>query len=70
MFRIQEITQKLLEACGEIAGASLEQTTWLRRNLAVKPGPQVDVSVDVEDTTTDQETEGQFLSDTLETWIG
>ena len=38
------MTQKLLEACSEVAGASLEQTTWLRRNLAVKPGPQVDIA--------------------------
>lgn len=25
-----------MESCGSIAGARLEQTTWLRRNLAVK----------------------------------
>ncbi|XP_013389897.1 LOW QUALITY PROTEIN: protein dopey-1-like [Lingula anatina] len=40
---LQDIAQKLLEACSLIAGSSLEQTTWLRRNLAVKPGPQNDV---------------------------
>lgn len=40
---LQDIAQKLLEACSEVAGASLEQTTWLRRNLAVKPGPQMDL---------------------------
>ena len=56
----QEITQKLLEAVGEIAGASLEQTTFFRRNLAVKPGPQIDVTTEVDDTTTDQEAEGMF----------
>ncbi|XP_069103129.1 protein DOP1A-like isoform X2 [Argopecten irradians] len=39
---LQDITQKLLESVGLIAGSSLEQTTWLRRNLAVKPGPQTD----------------------------
>ena len=57
----QEITQKLLEACSEIAGSSLTQTTFFRRNLAVKPGPQVDVTAtEVEDTTTDPEaTEGK-----------
>ncbi|XP_067674328.1 protein dopey-1-like isoform X1 [Haliotis asinina] len=41
---LQEITQKVLEAVGTIAGSSLEQTTWLRRNLAVKPGPQADIT--------------------------
>ncbi|XP_060598596.1 protein dopey-1-like isoform X2 [Ruditapes philippinarum] len=39
---IQEIAQKLLEAVSNIAGSSLEQTTWLRKNYAVKPGPQSD----------------------------
>ncbi|XP_034245297.1 protein dopey-1 homolog isoform X2 [Thrips palmi] len=33
---LQDITTKLVESCGSIAGARLEQTTWLRRNLAVK----------------------------------
>jgi len=45
----------LLEAVSEIAGSSLEQTTFFRRNLAVKPGPQVDVSSEVDDVTTDVE---------------
>lgn len=49
---MKDIAQKLLEACSEIAGASLEQTTWLRRNLAVKPGPQIDI-LDPDDTQTD-----------------
>jgi len=44
-----------LEAVSEIAGSSLEQTTFFRRNLAVKPGPQVDVSSEVDDVTTDVE---------------
>jgi len=43
---LQDVAQKLIEACGEIAGAGLEQTTWLRRNLAVKPGPQADLPQD------------------------
>jgi len=43
----------LLEAVSEIAGSSLEQTTFFRRNLAVKPGPQVNVSSEVDDVTTD-----------------
>ena len=37
---LQEISQRLLEAISTIAGSSLEQTTWLRKNYAVKPGPQ------------------------------
>ncbi|VTJ64993.1 Hypothetical predicted protein [Marmota monax] len=38
---LQEITQKILEAIGNIAGSSLEQTSWLSRNLEVKAQPQV-----------------------------
>ncbi|XP_011843140.1 PREDICTED: protein dopey-2 [Mandrillus leucophaeus] len=37
---LQEITQKILEAVGNIAGSSLEQTSWLSRNLEVKAQPQ------------------------------
>ena len=33
---LQEVTGKLLEACGAVAAACLEQTTWLRRNLSVR----------------------------------
>lgn len=33
---IQDITVKMVESCITIAGACLEQTTWLRRNLAVR----------------------------------
>ena len=33
---LQEVTGKLLEACGSVAAACLEQTTWLRRNLSVR----------------------------------
>ncbi|XP_023718221.1 protein dopey-1 homolog isoform X2 [Cryptotermes secundus] len=33
---LQDITAKLVESCAQIAGACLEQTTWLRRNLAVR----------------------------------
>ncbi|CAH1798849.1 unnamed protein product, partial [Owenia fusiformis] len=50
---LQEITQKLLEACSNIAGSSLEQTTWLRRNLAVKPGPQSEVINSIEEDVED-----------------
>ena len=30
---------QLVEACSAVAGACLEQTTWLRRNLAVRAAP-------------------------------
>ncbi|XP_036400644.1 protein dopey-2 isoform X2 [Megalops cyprinoides] len=38
---IQEVTQRILEAVGSVAGSSLEQTSWLSRNLEVKAQPQV-----------------------------
>ncbi|KAL5009879.1 hypothetical protein ScPMuIL_012184 [Solemya velum] len=41
---LQDISQKLLEVVSAIGGSALEQTTWLRRNLAVKPGLQRDVT--------------------------
>lgn len=56
----QEITQKLLEACSEIAGSSLEQVTFFRRNLAVKPGKQMDVN-EMDEMTTDVEVEGKKM---------
>ncbi|XP_075856441.1 protein DOP1B [Microcebus murinus] len=37
---LQEVTQKILEAVGNTAGSSLEQTSWLSRNLEVKAQPQ------------------------------
>ncbi|KAG9333416.1 hypothetical protein JZ751_012676 [Albula glossodonta] len=33
---LQEVTQQVLEAVGMVAGSSLEQTSWLSRNLEVK----------------------------------
>ncbi|CAK9831783.1 Protein dopey-1 homolog [Anthophora retusa] len=33
---LQDVSAKLVESCSQIAGACLEQTTWLRRNLAVR----------------------------------
>lgn len=47
---LQEIAQKVIEACSNVASSSLERTTWLRSNLAVKPGVQQDFS--------DNDTEG------------
>lgn len=33
----QEVTGKILECVSTIAGSRLEPTTWLRRNLTVRP---------------------------------
>lgn len=38
---LQEVSQRILEAVGGVAGSSLEQTSWLSRNLEVKAQPQV-----------------------------
>ncbi|XP_064183737.1 protein dopey-2 [Anguilla rostrata] len=38
---IQEVTQRVLEMVGGVAGSSLEQTSWLSRSLEVKHQPQV-----------------------------
>ncbi|KAL2306698.1 hypothetical protein Nmel_004630 [Mimus melanotis] len=49
-----DVTHKIVDAIGAIAGSSLEQTTWLRRNLEVKPSPKImvdgnNLESDVED---------------------
>jgi hypothetical protein len=41
---IQDITHKLFELCNSIVALSLEQTTWLRKNYAVKLGPNASSS--------------------------
>lgn len=46
---LQDVAQRLVDACTSVAGARLAQTRWLRRNLEVKPGPQQD-SINDEDT--------------------
>lgn len=40
-FFFKDVTHKVVEAIVTIAGSSLEQTTWLRRNLEVKASPQI-----------------------------
>jgi len=42
---IQEATHKLFELCNSIVASSLQQTTWLRKNYAVKLMPQSSGSV-------------------------
>lgn len=35
------MTQRILDAVANVVGSSLEQTSWLSRNLEVKAQPQV-----------------------------
>ncbi len=43
------MSQRILEAVGAVAGSSLEQTSWLSRNLEVKAQPQVCLQGDEDD---------------------
>ena len=45
---LQEIAGKLIEACSQVGGSCLEQTTWLRRNYAVKSELQAEAEEDVD----------------------
>ncbi|XP_072264674.1 protein DOP1A isoform X2 [Pyxicephalus adspersus] len=58
---LQDVTHKIVDAIGAIAGSSLEQTTWLRRNLEVKPSPKITV----DGTTTESDVE-DMLSPAME----
>lgn len=49
---LQEIAQKLVESCTNVAGARLAQTKWLGRNLVVRPGP-------MHESNHDDETDGE-----------
>jgi hypothetical protein len=42
MFHHQDITHRLIEACNTVAGSSLENAAWFRRNVAVIP--QIDTT--------------------------
>lgn len=56
---MQEVTQRILEAVGGVAGSSLEQTSWLSRNLEVKVQPQVcPVDEEPDDADTDNDLHG------------
>ncbi|XP_068137647.1 protein dopey-1 isoform X4 [Hyperolius riggenbachi] len=59
---LQDVTHKIVDAIGVIAGSSLEQTTWLRRNLEVKPSPKITV----DGTTLESEVEDIMLSPAME----
>ena len=60
-FVLQDICQKLLEGCSEIAGSQLEQKSLLSRSLVVKPGSQVDVN-DAEESLLDSPVNGIAFS--------
>lgn len=53
----QDVTHKIVDAIGAIAGSSLEQTTWLRRNLEVKPSPKIMV----DGNNLESDVEGSFI---------
>lgn len=60
---MQEVTQRILEAVGGIAGSSLEQTSWLSRSLEVKVQPQICPEADEPDEAdVDVDHDGNFLS--------
>lgn len=49
---LHDITSRLVDALSNVAGARLEQTTWLRRNLAVKEDiPQLHLDGQLKETT-------------------
>ncbi|XP_059504449.1 protein dopey-1 isoform X4 [Stegostoma tigrinum] len=60
---LQDISYKIVETIGTIAGSSLEQTTWLRRNLEVKASPQILV----EGNNLERDAEGIMLTAVMET---
>jgi len=39
---LQDVAQKLVDTCTNVAGAGLSQTRWLKRNLEVRPVTQYD----------------------------
>ena len=49
---LQDVAQKLVDTCTNVAGAGLSQSRWLRRNLEVRPGIQ-------HDSVHDDETDGE-----------
>jgi hypothetical protein len=53
---LQDIAGKLVDSCAQIGGSCLEQTTWLRRNLAVNADLQLEtaktIDIDITETST------------------
>lgn len=59
---LQEVTQRVLEAVGGIAGSSLEQTSWLSRSLEVKVQPQICAEADeADEAEMDGDHDGTFI---------
>lgn len=59
---VQEVTQRVLETVGGIAGSSLEQTSWLSRSLEVKVQPQVHLEAEEpDDADVDGDHDGNFI---------
>lgn len=56
---LQDVTAKLIESISTVCGSCLEQTTWLRRNLAVKE------DVAESDTASVSSKSGSFTENTL-----
>lgn len=62
VFFVQEVTQRVLETVGGIAGSSLEQTSWLSRSLEVKVQPQVcPEAEEPDDADMDGDHDGNFI---------
>ncbi|KAK9402120.1 protein dopey-2 [Crotalus adamanteus] len=60
---LQDVTQKILEAVGNIAASSLEQTSWLSRNLEVKAQSQISLEEsNVENNLLDHSTVSSVVS--------
>ncbi|KAM8952672.1 protein DOP1A isoform 2-T2 [Pelodytes ibericus] len=59
---LQDVTHKIVDSIGVVAGSSLEQTTWLRRNLEVKPSPKITV----DGTTLESDVEDIMLAPAME----
>ncbi|KAG8444835.1 hypothetical protein GDO86_009840 [Hymenochirus boettgeri] len=60
---LQDYLNKIVDAIGVVAGSSLAQTTWLRRNLEVKPSPKITV----DGTNLESDVEDIMLSPVMET---
>ena len=64
---LQEIAGKLVDECSRIGGSCLEQTTWLRRNMAVRHDLQTigDNQEDMDLSETSTKLSGNFTAGTI-----
>ena len=63
---LQDVAQKLIDACTTVAGGRLGQSRWLRRNLEVKPGPQQLMEADDESEKEMDELSNKFDSNSYD----